>query len=461
LQPANRLGAWTACVVIGTALMVGGGAALWNHRIEGGIPLSLWVTLACGAVAALAAALAVERQLSPPGEGPALRVGTAIDAILRGPALDRLRPDEDPDAAMLVRAVNGLLDRVQGRWDALASEAAAGRSAMEASPNGVLVVGKDGRIRYVNPAFRRLVDVVGETDGRPPIEAVHVAEVQLAVEDALRNGQSEELACKPGRFDLTVRGVRTADGGAMVLLQDVTGFRTAERARTEFVANVSHELRTPIATIMGYSETLVGDSDRLDAETQMVASAIHRNAIRLRDLFEDLLELSRIELRRRELPLERQSLRPLVEKAVAGAAEKARSRNQTFEVDCPPELVAAVNAEAFATIVGNLAHNASNYTPEGGHVRVIARMFEREAQLTVMDDGIGIDRLHHERIFERFYRVDEGRSRKVGGTGLGLAIVKHLAAASGAKVSIASELGKGSAFTVHVPLQPPAYQRAI
>jgi len=187
----------------------------------------------------------------------------------------------------------------------------------------------------------------------------------------------------------------------------------------------------------------------------MMAEAIHRNAHRLRDLFEDLLELSRIEARRRELPLQKLALAPLVAKAVTAAQDRAVQRKQKFLVEIPEELVAWANPEALGTIVGNLANNATNYTPEGGEIRVSAHRTPKEVVVEVRDNGIGIGRVHHQRIFERFYRVDEGRSRRVGGTGLGLAIVKHLAMASGCRLSLASEIGKGSVFMVHLPVERP------
>jgi two-component system phosphate regulon sensor histidine kinase PhoR len=171
------------------------------------------------------------------------------------------------------------------------------------------------------------------------------------------------------------------------------------------------------------------------------------------DLFEDLLELSRIEARREELPLSRERLRPILERAVAPAMDAASRRKQHFSLECSAELEALVNPEALATVVRNLATNATNYTPEGGHVLVrAAKDPDGGMRVEVEDDGIGIDRVHHQRIFERFYRVDEGRSRRVGGTGLGLAIVKHLALATGCRVQVDSEVGKGARFSVQLPV---------
>jgi two-component system phosphate regulon sensor histidine kinase PhoR len=237
----------------------------------------------------------------------------------------------------------------------------------------------------------------------------------------------------------------------MVIVENLTSYRRTERARTDFVANVSHELRTPIATIMGYAETLLDDAQHLDPEVAAQVEVIRRNGQRLRDLFEDLLVLSRIEARSGDLPLTLQRLEPLLEEAVLPAAEIAVARGVEFSLECDPELAARVNAEALGPMVGNLASNASKYTPAGGHVCVVARQVDDGVLVEVHDDGVGIDPIHHDRIFERFYRVDEGRSREVGGTGLGLAIVKHLARATGCSLSMESAVGQGSVFRVLIP----------
>ncbi len=386
------------------------------------------------------------------------KIGELTDAVRRLSSGAKHVPvvdGEDLPFNEFVRTANSLLERTEEELRRARTDAELGRAVLDASPNGLLLVGSDGRIRMVNAAFRKMVEIRDTPEGRTPIEVIPVVEVQHAVDAALRGEPTEEVPCTFGRLDLVLRGTRGTDGGVMLLVQDVTRYRMAERARTEFVANVSHELRTPIATIMGYAETLVADRERLEPETVFMAEAIHRNAHRLRDLFEDLLELSRIEARRRELPLQKLVLAPIIGKAVTAAVDRSAQRKQKFQVQDSGTLSAWVNPEALSTIVGNLANNATNYTPEGGEIAVRAFASGREVVIEVTDNGIGIDRVHHQRIFERFYRVDEGRSRRVGGTGLGLAIVKHLALASGCRVTLSSEIGKGSTFAVHLPMEKP------
>ena len=445
----DRIGWLVAVVVAGTAILVGGGAMLWTQAEDHSVPVGLVVTMAFAALGAYGLAQIGSRRAGFP-RTPLGDLAARVDAIGLGAAPGRLSEGTDPDVAELIRAINRLADRAREDVDRAHRDASVGNSAVDSSPIGVLVVGTDGLVRKMNAAFRAMADVRGDPEGRPAIEVVPLAEVHRAVEACLTGAPIEDIQCRSGRADLQIRPVRTQDGGALVVVQDVTPFRQAERARTEFVANVSHELRTPIATIMGYAETLFADAAKLDADGAMMADAILRNTRRLRDLFEDLLELSRIEARREELPVQKQPIKAILDHAVGPAMDVAHKRGQELKVHCADDVVARVNAEALGTIVRNLAHNATNYTPEGGHVRVVARLHESEVLVEVIDDGIGIDRAHHERIFERFYRVDEGRSRRVGGTGLGLAIVKHLALASGCRITMHSEPGKGSTFAVHL-----------
>ncbi len=413
------------------------------------------LTLSLGGVAVCALALAgvLALRLRRIGRGEGLHsLVREVQRIAAAQALSGRIPEiGDREVSRVAHAMNALLDRLKHERDALEAQARLTRSLLEISPSGVLVVGSDGRIRFLNPSFRRLVDLRGTPEGARPIEVAPVAEVQQAIDVALGGTPTGEIGATSGPYDIVVQGVPVEGYGAMVLVQDVTRFRQAERARTDFVANVSHELRTPIASIMGFAETMLADSDRMPPDMVRLLEAVYRNGKRLRDLFEDLLTLSRIESRRGELPLVDARLRPILESAVTSAADRAAQRHQDFALECPDELFTRINAEALTSIIGNLAVNASNYTPEGGRIRVYVESDAREVRVHVQDDGIGIDPVHHQRIFERFYRVDEGRSRSAGGTGLGLAIVKHLALASGCAVTMRSAKGKGSTFTVHLP----------
>jgi two-component system phosphate regulon sensor histidine kinase PhoR len=336
------------------------------------------------------------------------------------------------------------LQQLQRRHDEL-------REVLDRSALGLVLIDPEGVISYANPAVRTLFRLRSSPVGRRPLEVLPAIEVHEVVEAAAR-GEVLTQEFATGWGDLSVRAERFEGGTVVVRLEDITAGKEAERARSDFVANVSHELRTPITALMGYAETLLSDPAELSPTTANLLATVERNARRLRDLFEDLLRLHRIETRLKQLPLEAVPLDTVLVDAVIDAADEASLRGQDFELDVPEGLVAWANADALSAIVSNLARNAVSYTPDGGSVKVSARSTaDGGVEVSVTDDGIGIAAAHHERIFERFYRVDEARSRRAGGTGLGLAIVKHYALAMGCAVDVKSARGEGSRFTVKVP----------
>ena len=318
---------------------------------------------------------------------------------------------------------------------------------VERSPNGVLVTYPDGRIRMLNPAVREMLPVVPDALGRMVLEAIPMP--PLAESLSPQRDDEVEFAVRSGRRDLLIRVVPLGPGlGRLAILQDVTSLRRAEQYRREFVANVSHELRTPATAIVGYAETLLEDRDHLDPMVVEMVEVIQRNARRLNDLFEDLLRLARLDAQEGPLPLEALHLLPLITEAIEKLRVHANQRSISFQVEVPGDLKGLVNREAVGQVILNLVGNAIKYSYDGGLVSVVGRKREGRVVMEVIDLGIGIDPIHHERIFERFYRTDKGRSRDAGGTGLGLAICRRLCEAMGATVEVRSRPGRGTAFRV-------------
>ena len=443
----ERLSLTTVGSVAITAALVGGA----GHLVAGDTGAVAAQAIAAGAAFGLSALLARAVVLKP----FEAQVGALVTWIRKGSGsageLERSAPI-DPELEHVSHALRMRILDLKGELDRLARDARVAEEGLDTSPFGIVIVDEEGRISYASPTFRKMFRLRGEPVGRRPIEVVPVVEIHEAVEAVVGGLGPFEKPFVTASLDLVVRAHPISGGRVILRIEDVTREREAERSRTDFVANVSHELRTPVAAIMGYLETLLQDAERLPPELRPLLETVDRNARRLRDLFEDLLRLHRIEVRRRELPLERHRLRPILESALSSVVDQAKMRNQEFVLDCPADLQAWVNPEALKAIVSNLAGNASAYTTEGGHVQVRAIGGPKVAQrIEVTDDGIGIAEKHHERIFERFYRVDEARSRRVGGTGLGLAIVKHYALASRCTVSLRSKEGQGSTFIVHLP----------
>ncbi len=320
----------------------------------------------------------------------------------------------------------------------------------DAAPNGWVVVDADGRIERLNAAALTLLGLRAAPVGRTPLEGLHAAAV-IDVIDLVRatGSRVEERDFVLGDRDLAVSAHPLA-GGALAIVRDVGAERALDRARTDFVANASHEMRTPIAAILGFAETLLATPGGLAPDVDQMGRTIQRNAHRLKALFDDLLMLHQLEARRRSPEAKTADLSKLVRVATFPSRDAAMAKGIGFEVAVPATCEVRVSPEAITTILANLAGNAVKYTPIGGRIRVSITELDEEVQVAIADTGPGIARQHHARIFERFYRVDDGRAREVGGTGLGLAIVKHLADASGCRVSVRSDEGEGATFVVHV-----------
>jgi len=239
----------------------------------------------------------------------------------------------------------------------------------------------------------------------------------------------------------------------VIVLHDVTEIRRLEEVRSDFVSNVSHELKTPLAAIKGLVESILEDEEMPEPIRRRFLARVQRQADRLNSLVVDLLSLSRLE---RELDAGAESvveLRRAVLDCVETQRPAAEQKGLHLHLDLVDEDVrVAADAESVRQIVDNLLSNAIRYTAADGHVTLRLSHDDDEARLEIEDTGVGIDPAHHERIFERFYRVDKARSRELGGTGLGLAIVKHVVRRLGGSIGLDSEVGRGSTFTIEIPL---------
>jgi two-component system phosphate regulon sensor histidine kinase PhoR len=219
------------------------------------------------------------------------------------------------------------------------------------------------------------------------------------------------------------------------------------------VANVSHELKTPVTSIKGFVETLLDGAMRDPTDAERFLRIIARQADRLHAIIEDLLSLSRIEQSEDadDISLETAPLAGVLESAMNACQAGAAEREIAVTLECEAGLTAKINLLLLEQAVVNLLDNAIKYSDPGRQVSVVAHSVDGEATISVADHGVGIAQEHLSRIFERFYRVDRARSRKLGGTGLGLAIVKHIVQAHHGSVTVDSTLGVGTTFTIRLP----------
>jgi two-component system phosphate regulon sensor histidine kinase PhoR len=273
------------------------------------------------------------------------------------------------------------------------------------------------------------------------------------VDDVLETrkvGYVSLFSVSPGRtFGMT--SAPLPDGGVVCVLRDSTEIARVERTRRDFIANVSHELRTPLTSLLGYTETLFDESS--DPKTREFLDIIRRNAQRMSRLTEDLLTLARVESG--EDPLEPAPVfaKELLRDAQVSFNEVAKARGIAIEISNAPEVQVFADRDAVHQVFANLIDNALKYAP--GHKDILIGAMETQAEnveFFVKDFGPGIPSEHLPRLFERFYRVDKGRSREAGGTGLGLAIVKHIVLNHGGEAGVTSELGHGSTFWFRLPL---------
>ncbi len=334
---------------------------------------------------------------------------------------------------------------------------------------GVLVVDERGRIQVVNEALRRLFSLPQEAIGKSLLELIRHSELEDAIRQAITTGKRSTfdltLPSSPGKnvevyvapiapFPRPERKGEEREG-AIAVFHDISRLKELERVRQDFVANVSHELRTPLSTIKGYAETLLDGALKEEVAFSFV-QVIKKHADRLTKIVEDLLMLSKIEsgefLMHRE-PLSLAEVIDDVLELIQGAADK---KQVTMVKDHLSEsLLVEADRKDLEQILINLLDNAIKYNREGGRVLIsVARKGTQEVEVSIQDNGIGIPKEDLPRLFERFYRVDKGRSKELGGTGLGLSIVKHLVHAHGGRVWVESRLGEGSTFYFTLP----AYQ---
>jgi two-component system sensor histidine kinase SenX3 len=319
--------------------------------------------------------------------------------------------------------------------------------ALDAMPQGVVVTDETGEVVYRNGIAEAF------SSARHSDALVEAAIGDLVTVALTGHSDSRPLDLfGPPRRSLTITATphpSAAGLGAIVVIEDVTERRRLEAVRRDFVANISHELKTPVGALALLAETLLNEDDA--AITHRLAERIVQESFRVGRTIEDLLELSRIESG--ELP--RREPVP-VHLVVAEAIERIRPAAEQAGIDLvvrepAPRLAVFGDRRQLVSALYNLLDNAVKYSDEGSSVEVFAVTDGREVELSVRDHGIGIPTRDLERVFERFYRVDQARSRQTGGTGLGLAIVRHVMQNHDGTVRVESRPGEGSTFTLCLP----------
>lgn len=399
-------------------------------------------------------ALRISRPLESLQEG--------AEAFAAGDLNRRLRVDYSAEMAAVADAMNRMAGQLQERINTSERHRNELEAVLSGMAEGVMALDADESVIRMNGCAGRLLGRdPGASLGHSIQEIGRNPELTRLVQQTLADPQPREgdvRLAERGNTLLRVQataltGLAEGRRGVLLVLNDVTRLRRLQTMRRDFVANVSHELKTPVTSIKGFVETLVTEPPEDEAETRRFLDIISRQADRLDAIIEDLLALSRLEQGSGGQGIERiaQPLCPVLERAVNDLAAADPGGAARIDWECPGGLRAVINPQLLEQAVGNLLHNALKYSPEGAPVRLRAVAEGGTVTISVTDEGPGIAAEHLPRIFERFYRVDKARSRKLGGTGLGLAIVKHIAQAHEGQASVQSELGHGSTFTLTLP----------
>lgn len=412
-------------------------AATWPYRSS-----VIFVSIIAGLIGLLVAAWLARRMSDPLVELTEQTKALAEHDDGPKPARSSVREIDE-----LATAIAGLDASNRSRLTETERASSTLEAVLGALPQGTILFDEEDLVVYANPSAHSLLGAIPQTlSGLVPFS------FQDTVLEARDSGSPTSVQAEHGKPVRQLRAIATPfaeDRRILLVVVDVTERERAASVRRDFVANASHELKTPVSAIIASSEALQLAVERGDDSSLGFAKQIEGSARQLDRLVADLLDLSRLE--RDEPELDPLSLDHLVHEELERVRPVAEERGIDLALDLVPVQVAGSRRDV-AIAVRNLLDNAIRYTPAGGSIGAELDLAGDDAVLRISDTGEGIPTRDLERVFERFYRVDNARARATGGTGLGLAIVKHVVESHGGSVSVESELGAGSTFTVHLPV---------
>jgi two-component system phosphate regulon sensor histidine kinase PhoR len=388
------------------------------------------------------------------------RLRVVADTARRYREGDFSQPTRDrtnDEIGMVASVLDDTARELGARLAAMSREQAHMGAILGAMIEGVVLVDAAGHLVLTNPAARAMLRVTASPEGAHYMEVVRQPDVAKQLARALDGGAPEpvEVALEPGARQSFISNVvpvpREREGGAVLVLHDITALRRADQVRRDFVANVSHELRTPLTAIRGYVEALL-DSPPPPDEARRFLEIVERHSQRMERLVRDLLRLARLDAGQESLERTECQLSPVIAGVERDLETQLTGKHQHLTVAIGPgAAVVSADPSKLHDVLRNLVENASHYAPDGGSIEIKAERTGGHVAVTVLDRGPGIPEADLPRIFERFYRVDRSRTRDPGGTGLGLSIVKHLVELHGGAVSAGNRPGGGAAVTVTLP----------
>ncbi len=422
----------------------------------GAVRRRIWIASIVAALLSIAVAYYFSNSLTRRIERLRVFAGNLVNASGTG----GIESGAGDELGALAQSLNRASFQLRELVDRLSVESARREAILASMAEGVLAVNREMRVTFCNEFFlRALGRSESVPENTPLVELLREPELRELLERVLSSGalsrQRLQLGSAEGRtFEVHVTPVRAPSyQGAIAVLHDITDLERLERVRKDFVANVSHELRTPLTAIRGYAETLLEGALEDPENNRKFLEVIKAHAIRLNNIASDLLTLSELESGKRQAEPETVDVSSAVQAALRTVESEARLRNVRVIFDKQAAAEVRGDRTRLEQALINLLDNAVKFNRPGGEVRVDTSVVESGAvRIVVADTGIGIPSEDQSRIFERFYRVDKARSREMGGTGLGLSIVKHVVERLGGSVTVESQLGKGSRFTILLPL---------
>lgn len=410
------------------------------------------------ALIATGVSLYISRRITKPIE----EMKQGAERFAEGHLSHRLVEPPAEELSRLAEAMNQMAFQLDGRIKTVINQRNELKTILSSMIEGVLAVDMDERMMSINHAAIKILEIDSENiQGKGVQEIIRNHTLERFIIKAL--GQDEPMIEDITHFNkgervLNLRSSPLVDSGnqqvgTVIVLNDVTQLRRLENMRRDFVANVSHEIKTPLTAVKGFVETIIEGGVTDAGERDRFLGIILKHVNRLNTIIKDLLLLSKIEQEKMQekIHLEKGNIKNVIQTAVQVCQVKAADRNVAIETRVDKTIRANIEPTLLEQAMINLIDNAVKYSHPGGRVEIITEQNDSENRILIQDQGPGIHAKHLPRLFERFYRVDKARSRKQGGTGLGLAIVKHIIQAHSGRVTVESEPGKGSVFTIHLP----------
>lgn len=395
---------------------------------------------------------------------PLSEINRASREIAQGNFKRQINITSKDEIGDLARSINDMATRLRDTIEEITEERNRAQAILNSMADCVIAFDRQGRIILVNPAVEEIFGITQtECVGKKVLEVIRNCNLddilkKVQIGDKPISREVKIISPEPRVFRLHATPLNgSSNGGAVVLLRDITERNNMEKMRSEFVANVSHELRTPLTSIHGFVETLLESGTDDPEMTRHFLEIIITETRRLSKLVNELMDLSKIEGRRVVHRWQQVEISRLVDRVLVVCGPHADGKLIKVKTDLPSNLSPLFgDPDMLAQVLINLIDNAIKYTPMGGIVTISAKKLGDEIRLSIEDTGMGIPAESLSRIFERFYRVEKARSRELGGIGLGLAIVKHIIKAHGGRVDVKSMVGEGTVFSVFLPLDNPA-----